>query len=139
MNKRKKKLACLKFSYINETDNTKFFMNNFFENLEVGEAIISKMVENRENMFLPPLPIQLMTVNRPNILWIWEKILVIFRPWKLKKKKKPQKSLETTLGQRWVQNEKFETTVKPLWFQNKRPFSKIRLIRIIWCLKNITI
>ena len=68
MNKRKKKLACFKFSYINETDNTKFFMNNFFENLEVGEAIISKMVENRENMFLPPLPIQLMTVNRPNIL-----------------------------------------------------------------------
>ena len=55
-------------SYINETDNTKFFMNNFFENLEVGEAIISKMGENRENMFLPPLPIQLMTENRPNIL-----------------------------------------------------------------------
>ena len=38
-----------------------FFIKKIAENLEVGEAIISKKGENSENMLLPPLSTHLMS------------------------------------------------------------------------------
>ena len=72
----------------------------------------------------------LMKQLKPSIWWILAKIWW-FSGLETFPKKKTPKSHETTLGQRWFQNYKFETTVKPLWFHKKRQFSKISLIILI--------
>ena len=76
---------------------------------------------------------------KPSIWWILAKIWSFLDLETFPKKKKPPKSLETTLTQRWFQNIKFETTVKPPWFHKKRPFSKISLKIVFWWLENFDI
>ena len=61
---------------------------------------------------------------------------VILWYWNFCKKKKPQKSRETTQGQRWFQIKKIETILKPSWFHKNWPSSKFRPKIEIFLVKN---
>ena len=65
---------------------------------------------------------------KPDLWWILAKKQSFLGLKTFLKKKKPPKSLETTLAPRWFQNYLCETYLKPLWFHKKRPFPKSHYI-----------